>query len=98
VAVSYCKALDAHLVSITESGENSFVKGHLIENTWIGASHDVDAGWSWVDGEAWGDSPPWQSGLNPDDPQNGHCALSRVNGTWIDADCTERHYFVCESN
>lgn len=98
VAVTYCKTLDAHLVSMTETGENTFVKGHLVENSWIGASYEAGEGWSWVDGEPWGDTPQWASGIDPDDPQQGSCALSRPNGTWVDADCSERHPFVCESD
>ncbi len=96
------------LVSITSAAENAFVQGLLLSTaadaTWLGGiQHPLapapDAGWSWVDGEAWGYTN-WALG-EPNDIVPGGEFFLEMNraGKWNDIgpSYAEKRAYVVET-
>jgi len=78
--------MDGHLVAITGSVENDFVKTLAETISWIGATDEPGEGdWTWVTGEAW-DWTGWLP-LEPNNLGNEDCAAIYDNGGWNDMDC-----------
>ena len=66
-AKSNCAAMGGHLVTVTTSGENSFIY-NLWPSGWIGLTDEVTEGtWKWVTGETYSYAP-W----NPGEPNNSN--------------------------
>jgi len=64
-AKSNCAAMGGHLVTITTSGENSFIFG-IWPSGWIGLTDEVTEGtWKWVTGETYS-----YTSWNPGEPNN----------------------------
>jgi len=64
-AKSNCAAMGGHLVTITTSGENSFIFG-IWPSGWIGLTDEVTEGtWRWVTGETYS-----YTSWNPGEPNN----------------------------
>jgi hypothetical protein len=93
--------MGGHLVTITSSGENSFIHDLAGSNiVWIGFTDEVTEGvWQWVTGESvvytnWAASEPNDYGSGED------YAELYTDGTWNDcgppAWPTITRYFVCE--
>lgn len=101
--------LHGHLVTVTDSGENSFITQLLAGqggNYWSGAvqpagSPEPGGGWEWITGEAWSYTR-WKGG----EPNNGGGIEDRMHfygvwdwprGTWNDGGANGRnHGFVVE--
>lgn len=64
-AKSNCEAMGGHLVTVTTSGENSFIFG-IWPSGWIGLTDEVNEGtWRWVTGETYS-----YTSWNPGEPNN----------------------------
>ena len=64
-AKSNCDAMGGHLVTVTTSGENSFIFG-VWPSGWIGLTDEVTEGtWKWVTGETYS-----YTSWNPGEPNN----------------------------
>jgi hypothetical protein len=64
-AKANCEAMGGHLVTVTTSGENSFIFG-IWPSGWIGLTDEVNEGtWRWVTGETYS-----YSSWNPGEPNN----------------------------
>lgn len=87
-AKALCEAKGGHLVTITSSAENNFVKELVNEANigfcWLGATDEEKEGtWKWVTGESF-KFTDWYSG-QPDDYGTGEDYLSTYYGTqWND--------------
>ncbi len=102
-----CNALDAHLVTIESTGENTFVQGLLpadATDAWIGLTDQaVESAWVWQLDQA-GQQLLFPAILKwkpsqPDDlpaPAADCAILEKSSGLWLDQACTETRGFVCE--
>ncbi|MFX0113027.1 MAG: C-type lectin domain-containing protein [Candidatus Hodarchaeota archaeon] len=96
-----CEARNGHLVTITSSEENDFVR-NLVESIplWIGFTDElVEGEWRWVTGESvvytnWDSGEPNDAGFGED------YAEMYGNGVWNDvgspSDPERAYYYVCE--
>ena len=81
-ARSNCSAMGGHLVTITSSGEQSFIFG-IWPSGWIGLTDEVTEGtWKWVTGETYSYSN-WNSG-EPNNAGNEDYVQFVSNGKWND--------------
>ena len=97
-AQANCVALGggAHLVTIMDSGENSFVRNLAGGDFWIGASDvDVEGTFVWVTGEAFA-FDAWNGGEPNNSNGNEDCAHMRSNPTWNDSICGSSQPYMCE--
>ncbi len=77
-----CSNMGGHLVTITSSGEQSFLFG-LWPSGWIGLTDEVTEGtWRWVTGESYSYSN-WNSG-EPNNAGNEDYVQFVSNGRWND--------------
>ena len=104
VAKGECASLGYHLVTINDSGEDTWLDGQVdnfssSRQWWIGYNDiTLEDYWDW-DGP-YGTYTNWSSG-EPNDAGSGEdCVLlnQTSNGGWSDASCSTSTYFVCEAN
>jgi len=95
-----CAAVGAHLVTVTSSGEHTFLGGVGTGDRWIGLQADAPTNdrnlYKWVTNEA---KPV--SYWYPNDPDNmGPCVAFRSalspNESWVDRGCSELNVAICE--
>lgn len=101
-----CNALDAHLVTIESTGENTFVQGLLpmdAVDAWIGLTdQQVESAWVWQLDQAGNQLKfpaiqKWKPGQPDDAPSPADCAIiEKASGLWLDQGCAETRGFVCE--
>lgn len=96
-AASACSAIGAHLVTLSNASERSFVRTIARGSTvWIGLDDRASEGtFRWVNGEpldevAWSAGEPNNSGGDED------CTQALPNDQWNDLACTALLPFVCE--
>ena len=81
-AKSNCAAMGGHLVTVTTSGENSFIY-NLWPSGWIGLTDEVTEGtWKWVTGETYSYTS-WNSG-EPNNAGNEDYVQFVGSGKWND--------------
>ncbi|MAA79990.1 MAG: hypothetical protein CL916_12115, partial [Deltaproteobacteria bacterium] len=104
VAKGECASLGYHLVTINDSGEDSWIDGQIqnfssSHRWWIGYNDiTLEDYWDW-DGP-YGIYTNWSTG-EPNDAGSGEdCVLlnQTSSGGWHDASCSTSTYFVCEAN
>jgi len=101
-AKAKCEAMGGHLVTITSQGEQDVVaalkqKGYQ-GSYWIGLSGTKATGFSWVNGETFNFTSPWDSG-QPDNCNNSEDAVVVWNsGAWNDASSKLAFGFICEKD
>lgn len=89
-----CANMGGHLVTITTSGEQSFIYG-LWPSGWIGLTDEVTEGtWRWVTGETYSYSN-WNSG-EPNNSGNEDYVQFVTNGRWNDLNNTQSLAYVLE--
>jgi Zn-dependent metalloprotease len=104
-----CNAAGSHLVRVDDSSENIFVRAHVGKDGWLGASARPDAGWAWIDGEAF-----WQGDTRGNavggrygnwaafEPREGTpdtCAvIDAALGSWKTTSCASEAAYVCEED
>ncbi|MHA2244675.1 MAG: lectin-like protein [Candidatus Hodarchaeales archaeon] len=97
-----CEAMGGHLVTITSSGENTFVDNNVASNNrvWIGLTDElIEGDWSkWITGESvtyenWYGSEPNNYG-SVEDYVEMYAHIS--GGPWNDHSPTATHYYICE--
>jgi hypothetical protein len=96
-ARSDCESRGAHLVTITSSGENSFVTS-LVPGThaWIGLSDsDAEGTWTWSTGEALSYSN-WNTGEPNDAAPGEDYAEITSSGRWNDLPTSWNIPYICE--
>lgn len=108
-AKEYCENLGGHLVTITDSEEQSFVSNLVKSGTkdtyWLGASDaDIEGEWKWVTGESF----DYQNGSFDNGPPGPEDWLEMIasNGVWNDGEHDGQgnsgiwalcnHGFICE--
>lgn len=101
-AKRHCEGLGGHLVTITSSPEQTFVKRILSESGasegWIGLSdHEEEGTWVWITGEpfkyrTWNKNEPnsWKG------DEDFVAMRMAAGGKWIDASSDYEIVFVCE--
>ena len=93
-AKANCAAMGGHLVTITSSGENSFIFG-LWPSGWIGLTDEVTEGtWKWVTGETYSYTS-WNSG-EPNNAGNEDYVQFVGAGKWNDLPNTVSLPYVLE--
>jgi len=81
-AKSNCEAMGGHLVTVTTSGENSFIFG-IWPSGWIGLTDEVTEGtWKWVTGETYSYTS-WNAG-EPNNAGNEDYVQFVGGGKWND--------------
>ena len=104
VAKGECASLGYHLVTINDSGEDTWLDGQIdnfasAQRWWIGYNDiTLENYWDW-DGP-FGTYFNWNAG-QPDNAGSGEdCVLlNQTNsGSWNDVSCSTSTYFVCEAN
>ncbi|KAM4622511.1 C-type mannose receptor 2 [Discoglossus pictus] len=97
-----CRQQDAHLLSVTEIHEQTYINGLLTGYTstlWMGLNDlDTNGGWQWSDG-----SPLKYLNWENDQPNNSNeenCAVIRTesSGAWQNRDCGNALPYVCKKN
>lgn len=95
VATERCRALGAHLATISTVGENSFVTGLVSAGTYIGMDDDEEEGvWTWRDG-----TPFSYSNWRSDQPNGGtseNCGEIDQQSVWWDRECAATRHYICE--
>ncbi|KAG8446993.1 hypothetical protein GDO86_014439 [Hymenochirus boettgeri] len=95
-----CRQQDAHLLSITEIHEQTYITGLLTGYTsslWMGLNDlDINGGWQWSDG-----SPLKYLNWESDQPSNSNeenCAVIRTesSGSWQNRDCGNALPYACK--
>lgn len=95
-----CQRWGAHLVTVTDPGEQAFVARLVFDYSWLGASDVAEEGrFRWVTGERfeYQNFAPEQPNDHPDDsrgPQD--CLVMGADGAWHDGWCDFAYGFVCE--
>ena len=93
-ARSNCVAMGGHLVTVTSSGENSFLFG-LWPSGWIGLTDEVTEGtWKWVTGETFSYTN-WNSG-EPNNSGNEDYIQFVSGGRWNDLNNSSSLAYVIE--
>ena len=93
-AKSNCAAMGGYLVTVTTSGENSFLY-NLWPSGWIGLTDEVTEGtWKWVTGETYSYSN-WNSG-EPNNSGNEDYVQFVSNGKWNDLNNNSSLAYVIE--
>lgn len=93
-ARSNCVAMGGHLVTVTSSGENSFLFG-LWPSGWIGLTDEVTEGtWKWVTGETFSYTN-WNSG-EPNNSNNEDYIQFVSGGRWNDLNNSSSLAYVIE--
>ena len=93
-AKSNCVAMGGHLVTVTSSGENSFLFG-LWPSGWIGLTDEVTEGtWKWVTGETFSYTN-WNSG-EPNNSGNEDYIQFVSGGRWNDLNNSSSLAYVIE--
>lgn len=94
-AESYCSSVSSELISLNNETETAFMdtlKGAL--DVWIGLVDDgVD--WNWADGTTLNEND-YNNWTLYSPGTNGSCAMSDVNGEWVDTACNGTFNYVCE--
>ena len=94
VAKANCDAMGGHLVTVTSSGENSFLY-NLWPSGWIGLTDEVTEGtWKWVTGESYSYSN-WNSG-EPNNSGNEDYVQFVSGGRWNDLSNSNSLAYVIE--
>jgi hypothetical protein len=92
-----CAQSGAHLATITDADEETFIEGTFPGKVWLGATDATKPGaFAWTTGEPlrytkWAPREPDQS--------NGkatYCLALDVDGLWHDRHCEDGYPFVCE--
>jgi hypothetical protein len=78
------------LVTISSSGENSFVEGELVGSTWTGI-YKNSGSWKWSNGAS-NSYDNWGWG----EPDSEQCARMSTSGTWSDVSCSSTYDSFCE--
>jgi len=103
-----CEDMDAHLITINDANENSFVSNEIIPltsmYTWIGASRGYwyyggNNTWQWVTKETW-NFTSFAPGQPSDDNFFFTCVAIAADG-WHDATCyadMSVFHYICEKN
>ncbi|MFZ5890493.1 MAG: lectin-like protein [Myxococcota bacterium] len=90
-----CESRRAHLVTITDAAEQSFVASLAAGDFWIGARDDeLDGSFTWSTGE-----PATYSAFAPGEPDhNGgaQCLIMGIDEGWHDRPCNDANAYVCE--
>ncbi|XP_053309219.1 C-type mannose receptor 2 isoform X2 [Spea bombifrons] len=94
-----CRQQNAHLLSITEIHEQTYINGLLTgysSTLWIGLNDlDTNGGWQWSDG-----SPLKFLNWESDQPNNSeeNCAVIRTesSGAWQNRDCGNALPYICK--
>ncbi|XP_075440470.1 C-type mannose receptor 2 [Ascaphus truei] len=95
-----CRQQDAHLLSINEIHEQTYINGLLTgysSTLWMGLNDlDINGGWQWSDG-----SPLKYLNWESDQPSNSNeenCAVIRTesSGSWQNRDCANARPYVCK--
>ncbi|MBO4779349.1 MAG: hypothetical protein J5497_01800, partial [Selenomonadaceae bacterium] len=107
----YCEELGGHLVTITDSGEQTAIQNFIAqhgegESFWTGGTdEDTEGTWKWVTGEKFGYTN-WASN-QPDNAENHEhyleiCKAEAIgnddwsNGVWNDRESWSGKGFICE--
>ncbi|XP_062604710.1 perlucin-like protein [Saccostrea cucullata] len=103
----YCQALQAKLVEVETSEENSYLRLHLFDigrqssvDFWMGMTDLVAEGhWRWMSTQSNATFMDWY----PGEPNNGNdedCATFGINYSWHwnDVDCTAKMNYICEKS
>ncbi len=97
-AQTTCTGSAAHLVTLTQSGEQTAVAalGAGTER-WIGLfrmnGQPIDANYAWVTNEPRAGFSDW----SPGEPNgSGQCVRLLATGLWADDNCQNTHAFICE--
>jgi hypothetical protein len=93
-AVAACAAVHAHLVTVTDSDEHSFVASLAQRAFWIGGTAREPGRFRWLTGDAM-DFSNFAPG-EPDLKQAPTCVVVDADHLWHDRPCTQGYPFVCE--
>merc|ERR1712083_20367 len=91
-----CKALgSAILATIEDNTANTFIKGKLSANSWIGATDDSTEGtWEWTNGDAFSFNK-WKDSSDISNADEDCAFIASSNGKWQDYDCSKKLQYVC---
>jgi hypothetical protein len=90
-----CQALGTgyDLATVSDSTENSYIKGQIAADSWIGYTDTVPGTWGWVSGTS--TYTNWR--VQPDGGTAQNCvAVDDSSGLWTDESCTTSKRYVCE--
>jgi cysteine-rich repeat protein len=94
-AKASCERRGAHLVSINDAAEQSFVARLAPGEFWIGARDDeLDGSFTWTDGDL-----ATYSAFAPGEPDHdagAQCLLMGIDEGWHDRPCADANAYVCE--
>merc|ERR1711971_202287 len=91
-----CKALgSAILATIEDNTANTFIKGKLSANSWIGATDDSTEGtWEWTNGDTFSFNK-WKDSSDISNADEDCAFIASSNGKWQDYDCSKKLQYVC---
>jgi cysteine-rich repeat protein len=92
-----CRKIGAHLVTVGDADEESFVEANFAGTRWLGGSDLQEEGkFRWVTGEpfTFGDWAPREPDQSTGDDD---CLALDVDGVWHDRRCGMGNAFVCEA-
>ncbi|XP_039626364.1 C-type lectin domain family 4 member A-like isoform X2 [Polypterus senegalus] len=97
----FCANYKATLVVINSEEEQEFItEQHNSKLFWIGLSDTEEEGnYKWEDGTNFTTTTTfWRTGQPDDYNDNEDCiALDTEKGTWNDAPCNDKYFFICEN-
>jgi cysteine-rich repeat protein len=95
-AVAVCRDRGAHLVTLNDLDEHTWLTAHFVGNIWLGGhDRDQEGTFVWITGE------PFEhlrfAPNEPDDQIDQDCLALGAERLWHDRSCTlDRYGFVCE--
>ena len=95
-AKNNCRSKYTDLARLRNFTENEKIHPDLSRNFWIGLHRNLWSHWSDQSPATftnWNESQPDNSGST----MTSCAAINTTSGTWLDADCEEKHEFVCHS-
>jgi len=95
-ALKACKALgSAILATVPNAVANSFIKGKLSGNSWIGGFDLTKEGtWKWINGDSWS-FVNWKNSNDIKNKDEDCAYMASSNGKWQDEVCTKKMHYVC---
>jgi len=95
-ALKACKALgSAILATVPDAVANSFIKGKLSGNSWIGGYDLTKEGtWKWINGDSWS-FVNWKNSNDIKNKDEDCAYMASSNGKWQDEVCTKKMHYVC---
>lgn len=99
-ALSHCKALDAHLVTVPTEKQQKFLVSRLSDattNLWIGLDRHPNGTWTWLDGNAV-DYTNWIIGQpRPNGEECSEILTGTIHvGRWNQVRCNAKRMHVCQ--